>query len=39
LAERFVNKSEDKNIEIESGPSPETQEDIAEKRGYRTEGA
>jgi hypothetical protein len=33
-----TNNIKDKNIEIESGPSPETQEDVAEKRGYRAEG-
>lgn len=33
-----TNNIKDKNIEIESGPKPETQEDIAEKRGYNTEG-
>lgn len=32
-----TNTLEDKRIVIESGPKPETQEDIAEKRGYHAE--
>jgi hypothetical protein len=32
-----TNTLENKRIVIESGPKPETQEDVAEKRGYHTE--